>query len=100
MPWGYLGALLATLALESAVACASPARRRVVPALAGLNLVSHPLGWTALAAGVPWLAVELCVAAFEVLGLAWSARVPARHALLVAVGANVVSALAGWAWSA
>lgn len=97
----YLAAFAGTLLLEAAVVVAWRERRELLPALLALNLVSHPVGWFAVASGVPWVAAELGVLAFEVPGLALLSGVALRRAGPAALLANLVSAAASlWAAAA
>jgi len=92
----YAGTLLATLAVESAVAAASAVpggRARAALALACLNLVSHPSATLLVGDGIlGWPAAELSVLVFEALALRALLDVPLRRTFVVVFLANAASA--------
>lgn len=89
--------LALTVAVEAALACASPARRDVVPAALALNLISHPIAVAAMLQGASFWLVELAVILAEFAGYRLLARVSWRHALGLSAlcnGATIALSLA------
>lgn len=93
----YLLWLGLTLAVEATIVAAlAPrgARRATLAVALGANLCSHPLATLAAEyALLPWLALELLVAAAEAAALAHLAGLRPARAVLAAAGANLATAL-------
>lgn len=75
-------------------------RMLLVGAVAGINLVSHPLAWTALAASrfppvATFVGVECAVVIMEAIALRCLPGVTWRRAFAIAIAMNAGSALLG-----
>ena len=96
---GYLPALAVTLGLESLVVLSlSPGgrRRRALHCCLALNLFTHPLATLILLhANAPLALLEVVIVGVEYLGYRKLAGLGPRRAILLAVVANVISAVAG-----
>ena len=72
--------------------------RRVVLAIASVNLITHPIAWLAVTHGLPWLLTEVAVVLFEVFILAIIFRKQADRAVFTGICMNVVTAAIGYAF--
>lgn len=88
-----------TVAIESAVVRATRPRTDtwgVLPAIAFLNLVTHPAAWWSAASGIPWTLIEVVATAVEcVLWRRFSDWTWTRCLIVISV-ANTASAVASF----
>lgn len=100
-PAAYLPLLVATIAVELALAAVlvrGPKRRSVLAALTCANLVTHPLATLATLHVDAFAAVEVLVAGAEAAALAAVTRLRTRHAVAVAVVANLATVALSMLW--
>lgn len=93
-----IGFLLLTLVCELPIVGLSfprPGRRRAMEVMFFANMVTHPLGWLLIAKQIPWIEVEIGVVLVEALVLACFFPAQRLRSFVVAVCANLVSALIG-----
>lgn len=94
MNWVSAFALTAAIELPLATLCApAGVRRRTALDSLFANLTTHPLAWYLYGAGlVPWVPLEVGVAAAEALVYRAVTRLPWRRALAASALANGVTA--------
>ncbi len=98
----YLPLLAVTMVVEAAIAwwwAPARLRRRCVAVSVCLNLLTHPLATLALLElAVPHLLLEAIVMGVEYVGYREVAGLRVRHALGLAVIANLITALLAFVW--
>lgn len=96
-------ALIATLIVESLVVCLAKrhfdniSTKDILQCVIGLNLITHPLAWTAVSvSGIDHGVVELLVCAFEAIGLRLLLLPSNFLAVMISILANLASMAVYW----